>query len=198
MRYFLLILCLYSIAACSSAKEQTVVEQAHAVVPTWTPTPLIMLPAMATNTPESTLVPLNLAQVESLVGLPFKDQLLGDDPTRLATYQSTHGGIVMVTLAPDLSYFTIGWMNIRRNDQDTQHKFEETLIALTTSLLNTHVAPEAILFVSKCLSDSVIPAIPQIKNAECWTTLNNRVTIAVKYLSDTDTLAVYMKPTSSP
>ena len=201
MRYFFLLLSCLALVACSSAKEPeaaAVATATKATVPTWTPTPLILLPAMATNTPESTLAPLTLAQVESLVGLPFKDQMLEDGPTRLATYQSPHGGIMMVTLAPDLSYFMIGWMHITPSDQDTPRKFVEMLGTLSKLLLSADTVTEAIAFVNTCLSDSVIPAIPQVKNAECWTTLNNTVTIAVKYLPDTDTIAVYMKPTSSP
>jgi hypothetical protein len=201
MRYLLLLASLVFIVACSSAQKTETIAVAlptRSPVPTWTPTPFVMLPAMATKMPESDLASLSLAQVESLVGLPFEDQMLDDGPTRQASYQSPHGGIMMVTLATDLSYFVIGWMRITPNDQDTPRKFVETLGTLSKLLLSADTVTEAIAFVNTCLSDSVIPAIPQVKKAECRTTLNNTVTIAVQYLPDTDTVAVYMKPTYSP
>jgi len=208
MRYLLLLVSLLAVAACSLGEKSPPPTEPPAStrtpVPTWTPTPLlatptnVVFPIAPTSVPKSTPASLTIGQVESLVGLSFKDQPSKDGPIRLGTYLSSNGGIIMVTLAHDLSYFAVGWMNIGPNDQDAQNEFTEILRTLSTLLLNTNTSTEAIEFVNTCIEGSVIPAVLQVKDAECWTTLNSMVTIAVRYLHKEDTLAVYMKPWVSP
>lgn len=206
MRYLLLLVSLFVLVACSSAKESEAVAElpaAKTVVPTWTPTPLpvatdtatpvpTLTPApIPTSTPEPTLVPATLAQVEAAVDLPFRDEPSRDGPVRFAIYSSPLGGYIMVTLDPGLSSYGIGWSLLALGDQHSARKFKATFRTLSILLLDTNAAIEAIAFVDTCYSDSVIPAVSQIRDVKCESVLTDKTHLLIQYEYEPSLLIVY-------
>lgn len=199
MRYLLLLVSLLSIVACSSAQESNTAAQepvmvaeatiAPTPVPTWTPTP------DPTNTPEPTPIPLSLIEVEIAIALPFQDASSKDGPVRVAHYESPLNTSVWVSLDPDLSQFGNAWVRLSLNDQDAAQKFKATFRTLSTSLLDTTTASEAITFVDNCYTNSIIPAVTQIQDTECVTTLNNGISLKVEYHYESNILLTWIDTT---
>ena len=199
MRCLLLLVSLLAIVACSSAQESNTAAQepvmvaeatiAPTPVPTWTPTP------HPTNTPEPTPIPLSLAEVEMAIALPFQDARSKDGPARWAFYQSSRHTADSVTLTPDLSKFGNALHGLSLNDQDVARRFKATFRTLATSLLDTTTASEAITFVDNCYTNSIIPAVTQIQDTECVTTLNNGTSLKVEYHYESDILLTWIDTT---
>lgn len=208
MRYLLLLVSLFALVACSSAKESEAVAAAtvgNTPIPTWTPTPLpvatdtatpvpTLTPApIPTSTPEPTLVPVTLAQVEAAVGLPFQDSRTKEGPRRFAYYNSPFNGLVMIDIDSDLLNFSVAWARVALGDQDAARKFKAEFRTLSILLLNTNAAIESIAFVDACYSDSALRAIAQVKDVECLYTLTDGSTLKVNYYYESNILAAFVK-----
>ena len=208
MRYFFLLLSCLALVACSSAQEPEVVAVATATsapIPTWTPTPLPTATFTGTpeptatptptSTPEPTLVPVTLAQVELAIGFPFQDTRSRDGLGRSGLYESPFNGLIMITLVPDLSRFGNAWARLALGDQDAARKFKATFRTLSILLLDTNTAAEAIMFVDACYSNSVIPAVVQIKDTECVSTLSDGTSLKVEYHYESNILLTWVETT---
>lgn len=206
MRYLLLLISLLVVTGCSSAKEPEAAAPAtRAPVPTWTATPLPVQTPTATPTPTNLLptaiptplplpasipllIPPNLAEIEEAIGLQFKDSSEGGSPSRFASYLSPRGGIVMVDIDLHLSSYNVGWADVALGDSDALRKFKGWFRRLSESLLDTNAAAEAVILFDTCFDDSLVPAILQIKDAQCLHKINDQTFLGIKYNYELDVL----------